>query len=62
MSNSPIYRLTLTSTPRDDVPPEQRLRRLLKMLLRGYGFRATKVEQLPVEGEKQVANKRSSQS
>jgi hypothetical protein len=40
------FRLTIRPG-RDAVPTVVRLRRLLKMLLRGYGFRCISVEELP---------------
>jgi hypothetical protein len=42
----PVYRLTLEALP-DDVPAHVRLKRVLKGLLRGYGFRCVRVEQVP---------------
>jgi hypothetical protein len=41
-------RLTLVALPRPgDAPADQRLKRLVKAALRGYGFRCLKVEDLP---------------
>jgi hypothetical protein len=45
---APEYRLRLRALP-DRVPAAVRLRRLLKVLLRGYGFRALAVEEVPAE-------------
>jgi hypothetical protein len=42
----PDIRLTLRPLP-DAVPADVRLRRLLKRLLRSYGFRCVNVEALP---------------
>jgi hypothetical protein len=39
-------RLTLEAMP-DDVPADNRLRRLLKMMKRAYGFRMVMIEDAP---------------
>lgn len=41
-----VYRLTLQAGP-GSVPPQVRLRRLLKTLLRGYGFRCLEIVLVP---------------
>jgi len=48
VSDRPRYRLTLEAVP-DDVPQLVRLRRLLKVLLRGYRFRCRRIEELKPE-------------
>ena len=46
----PQYSLTLRSLPNARLSPEQRLKGVLKRLLRNYGFRCTKcVECKPIE-------------
>jgi hypothetical protein len=49
----PRYSIVFAASP-DAVPEINRLRRLLKALLRGYGFRAINVEELPVEPSKET--------
>ena len=49
MADQPRYRLILRALP-GTVPPIHRLRSAPKQLLRGYGMRAERVEQLPAEG------------
>jgi len=44
----PTYRLTFTAT-KDPVPTICRLKRLLKTLLRVYGFRCIEVIELPAD-------------
>jgi hypothetical protein len=39
----PVLRLTLRAPP-DSVPPEVRMRKLLKALLRAYRFRCTHID------------------
>jgi hypothetical protein len=45
MTTDPKYRLTLRALP-GKVPVANRLRRLLKTLLRAYGFRCERVEDM----------------
>lgn len=47
----PVFTLTIQSVPRHDVPADVRLRRLLKGMLRGYGFRLLSITQAPAKGE-----------
>jgi hypothetical protein len=49
------YRLTLRSE-RNSVPAICRLRRLIKAMLRGYGFRVVLAEQLEPENPKPSPN------
>lgn len=42
MSDRPRYTLEIEAQP-GDVPPEHRLRRLLKSMLRAYGMRCTRI-------------------
>lgn len=51
----PRYVLTLEALP-DDVPAEVRLRRLLKLLLRGYRFRCVRVTPVRPEVPPSVRN------
>jgi hypothetical protein len=44
--SKPTYRVVLEALP-DAVPHACRMRRLLKMALRSFGFRATAFEELP---------------
>ena len=55
MPDEPLYRLTLRALPAT-VPAVVRLRRLLKMAGRAFGFKAIEVEELPVE-EKRAGHK-----
>ena len=53
---APLTRLTLEPLIVENgqgqvIPPEIRLRQLLKSLLRAYGFRCVKVEEVPQEPE-----------
>lgn len=45
----PTYRLTLRAEParHGEPAPALRLRRLLKLLLRGFGFRCVRAEEIP---------------
>ncbi len=45
----PGFRLTLKSVPGCSIPAELRLKRVLKSLIRIYGFRATAVELVSTE-------------
>jgi hypothetical protein len=45
MTDRPHYRVTLYALP-DDVPPDIRLRGLLKTAFRAYRFRVTELEPL----------------
>jgi hypothetical protein len=54
----PTYRITFTPTA-GPAPPVVRLRRLLKAMLRCYGFRAVSVEELPTDGESIVRQGRA---
>jgi hypothetical protein len=45
-----IVRLTLRAE-RQDVPAIVRLRRLLKALLRGYGFRCVRIEEMVTDAD-----------
>lgn len=53
MTEQARYRLTLRSEP-SSVPSPVRLRRLLKYLLRGFGFRCESVSELEAEGPQQI--------
>jgi hypothetical protein len=48
MSTPPTYTLAIRSLP-SEVPADVRLKRLLKMLRRGYQFACVRVEEVPVE-------------
>jgi hypothetical protein len=54
MADRPLYRLTLRPLP-GDVPPAIRLRAVLKRLLRSYGFRAVRVEEVRPNADRQPA-------
>jgi hypothetical protein len=47
----PAIRLTIRSVPNQAVPEAARLKRLLKALLRGYGFRCLGIEDIPPAGD-----------
>jgi hypothetical protein len=47
--NKPTFVLTIEGLP-DAVPVAARLRRLLKSLLRGYRFRAVRVQEVSTDG------------
>jgi hypothetical protein len=47
VSDRPLYRLIFRPEPGERIPDPIRLRKLLKILLRGYGFRCLAVEELP---------------
>jgi hypothetical protein len=46
VSDRPLYRLIFRPEPGERIPDPIRLRKLLKILLRGYGFRAVRIEEL----------------
>jgi hypothetical protein len=52
------FRLTIRPGA-DAVPAIARLRRLLKMLLRGYGFRCVAIEELPASVAPSAQDERS---
>lgn len=45
--------------PEDTVPADCRLRRVLKSLLRVYGFRCVRVEEVPIEAKAPSARKKA---
>jgi hypothetical protein len=49
MSEPAIYSITLRTEPGQAVPPDVRLRQLLKSLLRQWGFRAVEVRAIESE-------------
>ncbi len=54
MPDPEIYRLTLRSEGWNDVPANVRMRRLLKNLLRAWGFRCVRID-TPAEQKASVA-------
>jgi hypothetical protein len=52
MIDRPTYRLDLRPEPDVRVPDAIRLRKLLKALLRGYGFRAVAIKEMPANALK----------
>ena len=49
------YRLTIEAQPHATVPAQVRLRSVLKRLLRTFGFRAVKVEEVK-HGQEETSN------
>ncbi len=52
------FAIIFTPTPGSDVPPEIRLRRLLKSALRQHGLRCLDIRELP-DAQAKIASKKS---